>query len=203
MSDMKTIVLNRIYEYKQHQYQVIDFIRQKTPNANGEGSWADAVEYQRIDDNGDAVPGAKYSRELNDFAEKFLPISLWKNDEIIAISMGKVVGFFKVDKVDEDNNSAYLTDGKSYMMSSRTIAPISGEVKLSGIKNDSAQQTIQYFYLSPRYDRILSLQKNIDRVIVKLNECKECIVKKSSSLTEVQVERIENNIDNIIKITEE
>lgn len=200
---MKTIVLNRIYEYKQHQYQVIDFIRQKTPNAHGEGSWVDAVEYQRIDENGDGVPGAKYSRELNDFAEKFLPISLWKNDEIIAISMGKVVGVFKVENIDEDNNIAFFSNGNAKMSSSRTIAPISGEIKIHGDKGDIDSEHTQFFYLSPRYDRILSLQKNIDRVIVKLNECKECIVKKSSSLTEVQVERIETNIDNIIKITEE
>jgi hypothetical protein len=89
------------------------------------------------------------------------------------------------------------------MSSSRTIAPISGEIKIHGDKGDIDSERTQFFYLSPRYDRILSLQKNIDRVIVKLNECKECIVKKSSSLTEVQVERIETNIDNIIKITEE
>ena len=200
---MKTIVLNRIYEYKQHQYLVIDFIRQKTTNAHSDGSWVDAVEYQRIDENGDGVPGAKCSRELNDFAEKFLPISLWKNDEIIAISMGKVVGVFKVENIDEDNNIAFFSNGNVKMSSSRTIAPISGEIKIHGYKGDIDSEHTQFFYLSPRYDRILSLQKNIDRVIVKLNECKECIVKKSGSLTEFQVERIENNIDNIIKITEE
>ena len=200
---MKTIVLNRIYEYKQHQYLVIDFIRQKTTNAHSDGSWVDAVEYQRIDENGDGVPGAKCSRELNDFAEKFLPISLWKNDEIIAISMGKVVGVFKVENIDEDNNIAFFSNGNVKMSSSRTIAPISGEIKIHVDKGDIDSAHTKFFYLSPRYDRILSLQKNIDRVIVKLNECKECIVKKSGSLTEFQVERIENNIDNIIKITEE
>lgn len=195
------VIINRIYEYKQHQYQVIDLIRQKTPNAHGEGSWVDAVEYQRIDENGEKPAGMKFSREKTDFAERFLPISLWKHDEIIAISMGKVMGVFKVDSVDEENNVVNFSNGEIKMTASRGIAPISGEIKIHG-NIDEPYARAQFFYLSPRYDRILSLKKNIDRVLVRLNDCRDSIIKHSDSLSPTKIERIEGKIDDIINITE-
>lgn len=195
------VVINRIYEYKQHQYQVTDLIRQKTPGAHGEGSWVDAVEYQRIDENEEKPSGMKFSREKIDFAEKFLPISLWKNDEIIAISMGKVLGVFKVDELDEESNVVHFSNGEIKMVASRGLAPISGEVKIHGEINEPYARA-QFFYLSPRYDRILGLQKSIDHMLVRLNDCRDCIIKHADSLSTTKIERIEEKIDDIINITE-
>ena len=195
------VIINRIYEYKQHQYQVTDLIRQKTPGAHGEGSWVDAVEYQRIGEDEEKPSGMKFSREKTDFAEKFLPISLWKNDEIIAISMGKVIGVFKVDIVDEDAQIVHFSNSEWKMTASRCLAPISGEVKIHG-EVDAQFVHAQFFYLSPRYDRILSLKKNIDHVLIRLNDCRDSIIKHSDSLSPTKIERIEGKIDDIINITE-
>ena len=87
------------------------------------------------------------------------------------------------------------------MTASRGIAPISGEVKIHG-NIDIHYTSAQFFYLSPRYDRILSLKKSIDHMLVRLNDCRDCIIKHSDSLSTTKIERIEEKIDDIINITE-
>lgn len=85
-----------IYYYKDNAYEVVSFGRMKLEN----GSWVDSVNYRKSE------TGEIFSRERKQFEMRFVPSELSVGDTLIATSMGKILGTFKVVEINEISQEA-------------------------------------------------------------------------------------------------
>lgn len=85
-----------IYYYKDNAYEVVSFGRMKLEN----GSWVDSVNYRKSE------TGEIFSRERKQFEMRFIPSELSVGDTLIATSMGKIWGTFKVVEINEISQEA-------------------------------------------------------------------------------------------------
>ena len=85
-----------IYYYKDNAYEVVSFGRMKLEN----GSWVDSVNYRNPE------TGEIFSRERKQFEMHFIPSELSVGDTLIATSMGRILGTFKVVEVNENFQEA-------------------------------------------------------------------------------------------------
>lgn len=85
-----------IYYYKDNAYEVVSFGRMKLEN----GSWVDSVNYRNPE------TGEIFSRERKQFEMRFIPSELSVGDTLIATSMGKILGTFKVVEINENSQEA-------------------------------------------------------------------------------------------------
>ena len=85
-----------IYYYKDNAYEVVSFGRMKLEN----GSWVDSVNYRKSE------TGEIFSRERKQFEMRFIPSELSVGDTLIATSMGKILGTFKVVEINENSQEA-------------------------------------------------------------------------------------------------
>lgn len=95
-----------IYYYKDNAYEVVSFGRMKLEN----GSWVDSVNYRKSE------TGEIFSRERKQFEMRFIPSELSVGDTLIATSMGRILGTFKVVEINENSQEAtaykqLITDG--------------------------------------------------------------------------------------------
>lgn len=85
-----------IYYYKDNAYEVVSFGRMKLEN----GSWVDSVNYRNPE------TGEIFSRERKQFEMRFIPSELSVGDTLIATSMGRILGTFKVVEINENSQEA-------------------------------------------------------------------------------------------------
>lgn len=85
-----------IYYYKDNAYEVVSFGRMKLEN----GSWVDSVNYRNPE------TGEIFSREIKQFEMRFIPSELSVGDTLIATSMGRILGTFKVVEINENSQEA-------------------------------------------------------------------------------------------------
>lgn len=85
-----------IYYYKDNAYEIVSFGRMKLEN----GSWVDSVNYRKSE------TGEIFSRERKQFEMRFIPSELSVGDTLIATSMGKILGTFKVVEINEISQEA-------------------------------------------------------------------------------------------------
>ena len=85
-----------IYYYKDNAYEVVSFGRMKLEN----GSWVDSVNYRKSE------TGEIFSRERKQFEMRFIPSELSVGDTLIATSMGRILGTFKVVEINENSQEA-------------------------------------------------------------------------------------------------
>ena len=85
-----------IYYYKDNAYEVVSFGRMKLEN----GDWVDSVNYRNSE------TGEIFSRERKQFEMRFIPSELSVGDTLIATSMGKILGTFKVVEINENSQEA-------------------------------------------------------------------------------------------------
>lgn len=85
-----------IYYYKDNAYEVVSFGRMKLEN----GDWVDSVNYRK------SKTGEIFSRERKQFEMRFIPSELSVGDTLIATSMGRILGTFKVVEINENSQEA-------------------------------------------------------------------------------------------------
>ena len=85
-----------IYYYKDNAYEVVSFGRIKLEN----GNWVDSVNYRKSE------TGEIFSRERKQFEMRFIPSELSVGDTLIATSMGRILGTFKVVEINENSQEA-------------------------------------------------------------------------------------------------
>lgn len=85
-----------IYYYKDNAYEVVSFGRMKLEN----GNWVDSVNYRKSE------TGEIFSRERKQFEMRFIPSELSVGDTLIATSMGRILGTFKVVEMNENSQEA-------------------------------------------------------------------------------------------------
>lgn len=85
-----------IYYYKGNAYEVVSFGRMKLEN----GNWVDSVNYRKSE------TGEIFSREIKQFEMRFIPSELSVGDTLIATSMGRILGTFKVVEINENSQEA-------------------------------------------------------------------------------------------------
>lgn len=85
-----------IYYYKDNAYEVVSFGRMKLEN----GDWVDSVNYRK------SKTGEFFSRERKQFEMRFIPSELSVGDTLIATSMGRILGTFKVVEINENSQEA-------------------------------------------------------------------------------------------------
>lgn len=85
-----------IYYYKDNAYEVVSFGRMKLEN----GSWVDSVNYRKSETS------EIFSRERKEFEMRFIPSELSVGDTLIATSMGRILGTFKVVEINENSQEA-------------------------------------------------------------------------------------------------
>ena len=89
----------RHYIYKGNEYVVKELTMVKN-DADSVENWKPGIVYSRAVQN-DAEPPMTYTRDLEDFLSKFVPVSLEIGDYVEVISMGKTKGFLKVSSIND------------------------------------------------------------------------------------------------------
>lgn len=100
---------NKHYYYKSNEYVVVGFTLMKS-TLNGE--WVQAVQYKRATEVDDLTV-EPFTRERTDFEYNFIPAVLEKDMDVIAESMGKIIGVYSVININENNEAECSMQGEA------------------------------------------------------------------------------------------
>lgn len=148
---------NRIYEYKGRQYSIMGNAIMLDETSGFEDK-IESVIYYALNEDGTIDRSEKFIRSCQDFIENFKPIALWVGDEVIGVSMGKIVEVLKIVAVED-----VIAKCESITFS-RVIA-VNGSVK--PISN-SKDNTIEYYFASEVLKRQLMRRKEISSLIRRI-----------------------------------
>lgn len=151
---------NRIYEYKGRQYSIMGNAIMLDETSGFEDK-IESVIYYALNEDGTIDRSEKFIRSCQDFIENFKPIALWVGDEVIGVSMGKIVEVLKIVDVED-----VIAKCESITFS-RVIAA-NGSVK--PISNSNKDNTIEYYFASEVLKRQLMRRKEISNLIKRIKD---------------------------------
>lgn len=150
---------NRIYEYKGRQYSIVGNAIMLDETSGFEDK-IESVIYHALNEDGTIDRSEKFIRSYQDFIENFKPIALWVGDEVIEISMGKIVEVLKITDVED-------TIAKCESITFSRVIAANGSVK--PISN-SKDNTIEYYFASEVLKRQLIRRKEISSLIKRIKD---------------------------------
>lgn len=175
---MRELKIGKRYTYKNHVYEIVNFGRMKSDK-----SWVDAVGYKRVLEDGDEQYEENidtttiYTRSRAMFEELFLPRILELGDRIVAVSMGKMLRDYTVEKID-NNYSVYYKPSLGGLVSSEPITcnlisndiiGFNGRIYINH-PDDSLSHIncVEYYLLSNKVRKIITRKNKIENIRHKL-----------------------------------
>lgn len=195
-----------IYYYKDNAYEVVSFGRMKLEN----GSWVDSVNYRNPE------TGEIFSRERKQFEMRFIPSELSVGDTLIATSMGKILGTFKVVEINENSQeaTAYKTviaegddkDSVAIYLDKKILLNGSVLYRRGGVyKNFSAN--VEFYFVNDDIRYMLKVKEALNNGSVILMKLLKLIENRNKLYRDIDVQDLEkinqifaNQFGRLIKI---
>lgn len=133
----------RHYIYKGNEYVVRELTMVKN-DADSVENWKPGIVYSRAVQN-DAEPPMTYTRDLEDFLSKFVPVSLEIGDYVEVISMGKTKGFLKVSSINDGMEFPVQFENNKNVFAKREI-----DFQSLKIEVNKPEQATDYYILMPQ-----------------------------------------------------
>lgn len=156
---------NRIYEYQGRRYSIAGSVIILDETSGFEDKIESIIYYAFNADDGTIDKSEKFIRSRQDFVGKFKPIALLVGDEVVGISMGRIVEVLKITEVED----TIAKCEKENLIFSRVIAP-NGSVELVS-KGDN--NTIEYYFADEASKRKLIRRKEVGHLIRRIKAAAE------------------------------
>lgn len=156
---------NRIYEHQGRRYAIAGNVIILDETSGLKNKIESVIYYAFNADDGTIDKSEKFIRSRQDFIEKFKPIALLVGDEVIGMSMGRIVEVLKITEVED----TIAKCEKENLTFSRTIAP-NGSVELVS-KGDN--NTIEYYFADEASERKLIRRKEVGHLIRRIKRAAE------------------------------
>lgn len=133
----------RHYIYKGNEYIVKELTMVKN-DAEGVKNWKPGIVYGKAIQN-DAEQPMTYTRDLEDFLIKFVPVSLEIGDYVEVVSMGKTKGFLKVSSINDGMEFPVQFENNENVFAKREIDFHSLKIEVN-----KHEQATDYYVLMPQ-----------------------------------------------------
>lgn len=150
---------NRIYEYKGRQYSIVGNAIMLDETSGFEDK-IESVIYHALNEDGTIDRSEKFIRSYQDFIENFKPIALWVGDEVIGMSMGKIVEVLKIVDVEDVIAKCESITFSRVIAANGSVKPIS----------NSKDNTIEYYFASEVLKRQLIRRREISSLIKRIKD---------------------------------
>lgn len=180
-----------IYYYKDNAYEVVSFGRMKLEN----GSWVDSVNYRKSE------TGEIFSRERKQFEMRFIPSELSVGDTLIATSMGRILGTFKVVEINENSQeaTAYKTvieegddkDSVNIYLDKKIFLNGSVLYRRGGIYYKNFSENVEFYFVNDDIRYMLKVKEALNNGSVILMKLLKLVENRNKLYRDIDVQDLE------------